>query len=158
MKLTSTSTFTAIAVALVVASLAVGFYLVGPPGEVRAHRLDGERLSHLQSVESAVDSYQTQQGALPATLQAAVEQSNVVTGQTRDPETGAPLEYRRTSSTTYDLCARFAAASSEGVAMRWRHGPGRQCFSFQIKPRQTPPQLGYGFVPQPAPAPAIRSR
>lgn len=65
MKLTSTSTFTAIAVALVVASLAVGFYLVGPPGEVRAHRLDGERLSHLQSVESAVDSYQTQQGRCP---------------------------------------------------------------------------------------------
>lgn len=46
----------------------------------------------------------------------------------RDPETGAPYEYRALEGTIYELCASFRSASPENSGTFWTHSAGRTCF------------------------------
>jgi hypothetical protein len=104
--------------------------LVGSPGEARLHRLDDARLEALQRLSSSADAQLKLRGALPATLEQLAQQDGALSPSSlRDPETGAPYGYRPLGAGRYELCAVFAAASDADTALRWRHGPGRTCFS-----------------------------
>jgi len=134
MKLTAGGIFAAVSAAIVLICLLVGLYLVGPPGLVRAHRLDELRMTALQNAAGVVEAYELQQGALPGSLEAAYSIGDTPLSGARDPRTGRLFDYRRTGAATYALCAAFDAASEADAPLRWRHGPGRACFAFQAKP------------------------
>jgi len=128
-----------IAVLVVLGALGGGFYLIGPPAEERARRLDDRRESDLQRLRLAADMYWTRNRRLPATLDELAKEAgtNIFS---RDPETGAPYEYTvkvvegraRLSNDTYELCAGFRRAS-EMRGDFWSHGEGRHCYTITAK-------------------------
>jgi type II secretory pathway pseudopilin PulG len=115
-----------IAVLAVLGALAGGVYLIGPPAEERARRLDARREADLQGLRLAVDLYWTRNGRLPASL----DELHAAAGTdiyARDPQSERPYSYTVKSGEAYELCAEFARAS-ELPGDFWSHGAGRQCF------------------------------
>jgi hypothetical protein len=117
---------------VVVGARGVGFYLVGPPAEARAQRLDARRETDLQALRLAVDLYWTRNGRLPESLDGVAREpgANI---ETRDPETAEPYGYAAKAADGYELCATFARRS-DGRSDFWSHGAGRQCFQVTAKP------------------------
>ena len=113
----------------VVAVLAFGFSVLGPPLAQRAISADERRASDLRAISQALQVRQTPQ--LPTTL-TNLSQSPLL--HLRDPLTNTPYEYHPKTGTAYELCATFERASAEGDAEFqqptpfWRHLKGRQCF------------------------------
>ena len=119
-------------VVVVVAALAVlgalggGFYLIGPPADERARRIDARRQSDLQQLRAVVDVYWTRHNRLPASLDEIARETG--TGvYSRDPERGEAYEYSQKSPDSYELCATFTR-DSETQGDFWSHGAGRRCF------------------------------
>ena len=130
MRPTPQTLFVTVAGLLVVAAVAAGLVLLGSPRQARLRRMDDQRLSALQALTNTVDAYMGKHGALPDTIdQLAADQVWLAPSALRDPETGAPYDYRKTGPAAYLLCARFATATDEDAPLHWRHGPGRACFS-----------------------------
>jgi hypothetical protein len=138
MNLTAIKRVTAIViVGGVSVAVAAGLKVLGPPGEERARKLDVQRVSDLQQLASALDSYRTRHGHLPDSAETAAGEFNVVM-VARDPDTNQPYGYRVLDSDRYELCADFQRASqpdrhSPAVGF-WSHGPGRQCFTRNLRP------------------------
>ena len=124
-------------VAVVVAdAIAGGFYIIGPPGEARLHRLDNQRVSDLRELSSAVNVYWTRKRQLPGSLDATM--AELYGGRPRvDPATAEPYGYRAIDGNRYELCAVFDRASQDGTAAGgtpfWSHTSGRQCFALDAK-------------------------
>jgi hypothetical protein len=120
-----------IAVLVVLGALGGGFYLIGPPAEERARRLDDRRESDLQRLRLAADLYWTRNRRLPATLDQLAKEAgtNIFS---RDPESGEAYEYGVKAADTYELCARFKR-ESEARGDFWSHGEGRHCFEIRAK-------------------------
>jgi hypothetical protein len=116
---------------VVVAAVAGGVYLVGPPAEARARRLDARRQTDLQGLRMAVDLYWTRSGRLPESLDELTHEAgrNI---DSRDPETGEPYGYTVRAADRYELCAGFAR-DSEMRSDFWSHGAGRRCFQIAAK-------------------------
>jgi hypothetical protein len=120
-----------IAVLLVLGALGGGFYLIGPPAEERARKLDARREMDLQRLRLAADLYWTRNKRLPASLDAlATEAGTNIFG--RDPQSGTPYTYVVKSVDTYELCAQFARESERRDDF-WSHGAGRQCYAITAK-------------------------
>ena len=120
----------AAAVLVVLGALAGGFYLIGPPADQRARRLDAHREGDLQRLQLATDLYWTRNNRLPASLDDLASEAG--TGIYRDPENSEPYEYRVTAPARYELCATFANAS-DGRHDFWSHGSGHRCFAITAK-------------------------
>ena len=118
------------AMTVVVAALGGGFYLIGPPAQERAKRLDAHRERDLQRLQLASDLFWTRNNRLPTSLDDLSREAG--TGIYRDPETGEPYEYRSTGSDRYELCATFTT-ESEAREQFWSHGPGHRCFTITAK-------------------------
>jgi hypothetical protein len=118
-------------VVIVVAALAVlgalggGFYLIGPPADERARRLDGRRENDLRQLRLAIDLYWTRNNRLPASLDELATEAGT-TIYSRDPETGQPYEYSVKPPDQYELCATFARESAGRHF--WSHHVGHRCF------------------------------
>jgi hypothetical protein len=120
-----------IAVLVVLGALGGGFYLIGPPAEERARRLDSRRESDLQRLRLAADLYWTRNRRLPATLDELAKEAGT-NAFSRDPESGASYEYGVKGAETYELCATFTR-ESEARGDFWSHGAGRHCFEIHAK-------------------------
>lgn len=140
MRVSSQTVFaTAVGVVVLVAVVA-GLAVIGSPWQARQRRLDDERLGALQSLSTQMDAYRNTHGAIPNTIKALAEDQNGPSPSAlRDPESGAPYEYRKTGPAAYQLCARFATTTDEDVPLHWRHGPGRTCFSLTSTVKATSP-------------------
>jgi hypothetical protein len=114
-----------VAVLAVLGALGGGFYLIGPPADERARRLDGRRENDLQQLRLAVDLYWTRNNRLPATLDELATEAGT-TIYARDPESGQPYAYSVKPPDEYELCATFARESE--ARDFWSHGVGRRCF------------------------------
>ncbi|MGE5565940.1 MAG: hypothetical protein ACM3YN_07295 [Parcubacteria group bacterium] len=118
---------------LVVTVVIIGVYLMGSPRQARVRGLDRQRIQTLTQLSNAFDGYGYEGRPLPKSLQVlAGERPGIEPADLRDPETGAPYEYRATSARSYELCARFGGSSAPDEAIRWAHGPGRKCFQFTL--------------------------
>ena len=132
--------FVWVVVALIVASLAYAFFLVGSPAKQRAVQLDQQRISHLSQISYAIDEYWRQHESLPETLQELGAQQRVFIESITDPRTGEQYEYASTGNTTYELCAAFEAVSFDTMRpmpkpfseQKWDHGMGRECFQMEV--------------------------
>lgn len=114
------------ATVLVVAGIGLAFSLTGSPHHQRDLAFDRTRVELLQDMTTAIAKRYGEAKHLPATLPATLIKS--------DPESGKPLEYRRTSATAYEVCAVFAQPSTNELYYHdWDHGKGHQCFVHAIE-------------------------
>ncbi|MEK9152513.1 MAG: hypothetical protein AAB692_04050 [Patescibacteria group bacterium] len=157
MKLTPLRLFVGVVIAAVAAAVAGGLYLAGSPNKERMRQFDAQRLSALQTISSAVDSYYDMNTRLPGSLAmlSAPGKPGYYLEQTVDPATKEPYEFSVVSDKTYEICANFdlpydtinpslydppmpvrpgmyAAVAQE---WNWNHPAGRYCFSLNAQER-----------------------
>lgn len=129
---------------IIVASIALGFAVMGSPSAQRQIRFDEERRASLESIQSQVVSYWQNNQKLPTELSALDNPLQYFTVPT-DPETGASYEYSVKDALSFEICATFARESSTerkgeyypvsyGLkdGNSWKHDAGRTCFTRTI--------------------------
>lgn len=142
---------TAIATSLVVlATIVLGFLLVGSPAQQRKVRFDDQRVSELTSIQYEIANFYSTKRVLPTSL---ADLTNALSGFTTptDPSTGAQFEYSVKSALSFELCATFETDSvTTGLQtvpsyggyglpdQNWTHGTGRTCFTRTIDPTMYP--------------------
>ncbi len=141
-----------VSVVLVVGSIVSGFSVLGTPQTQRLLRYDTQKVADLQSIQWQVVNYWQQKGSLPTTL---TELEDPISGFSNplDPQTKASYEYKKTGSTSFELCTEFNKSSqtTNGPIERitypepmgklgdsWQHEAGRVCFSRTIDPELYP--------------------
>ena len=135
---------------LVVLTVVSGFVIIGSPQSQRALRLDQQRVSDLQSLQSQIVYVYQQKNKLPASLADLNDQLSYFTVPV-DPETRATYEYAAKGPLNFELCATFTTTSTDqygsvvarpaayGVtADKWQHAAGRACFERTIDPQLYP--------------------
>lgn len=151
MKLTRVTMIAALASsAVILAAMIASFFVIGSPGKQRDVRLDQDRLSDLQSIQSSLVNYWRDKGALPENLD-ALEDDIIGYRNPLDPVSGEAYEYAVSGELSFQLCATFAGESDgkenavRGPMMYesgypasafdvWSHAMGRHCFDRTIDP------------------------
>jgi hypothetical protein len=101
----------ALVVSLVVfGSIVGGFFIVGTPSHQREARLDNQRISDLQNMQSQIINYWQQKNTLPAKLSNLADSISGFVPP-KDPETGMEYEYSVKDPLSFELCAAFKTAS-----------------------------------------------
>lgn len=135
-----------------VASIVLGFVLVGSPAHQRLVRFDDTRVSDLSMIQGQITNYYSLKQALPAKLS---DLENPLIGFTvpTDPSTNASFEYSVKSPLSFELCATFETLSnpvSDSAKLsrpydvyvygseNWQHDIGRTCFTRTIDPAMYP--------------------
>jgi hypothetical protein len=131
--------FFAVAGLACVAAVGSGLWLMGPPSEQAARRIDDRRLEDLRTLAQGVDRYYEQNTALPESLD-AMNMALPTPLRLEDPDTHAPYRYSAGSGKTFELCADFAHASGDNVLPDsvWTHGAGTQCFTLTAEDNERP--------------------
>jgi len=146
------------ALVAVVTAIVAGFFIVGSPAQARDVRLDVQRVSDLQGIQSQVlNLYQTKQ-ALPARIDELADPLSYFS-LPKDPATGENYVYEKTGPLSFKLCATFAREGRDltgrgsfgrdttisepypgGIQdQNWKHGVGTECFERTIDPELYPP-------------------
>jgi hypothetical protein len=128
----------------VIASIVLGFIVLGSPATQRDLRLDMERISSLSLIQSQAVSYWQQNRTLPETID---QLDNPIYGITMplDPVTREPYTYEKTGDTSFTICATFARESAGTMSGEyypeipglknadvWEHSAGETCFEREI--------------------------
>ncbi len=140
----------AIAVSVIVlASIIIGFFVVGTPKDQRNRRFDEQRISDLQMMQGQIVNYWTNKKVLPEKLTDVEDDISGVTIPT-DPDSNQAYEYTVIDELTFELCATFAKANQNTKAglrgefypispydnyqQNWDHDAGRVCWNRAIDP------------------------
>jgi len=138
-----------LAIILVIGSVVWGFSVVGSPRTQKHQKLDSQRISDLQGLQSQIISSYQSKGVLPASLQGIKDSLSYYTIP-KDPETGADYEYTATGPMAFRLCATFDAnPPKNGVRSpygygngtgsdNWQYQAGHYCFDRTIDPQLYP--------------------
>lgn len=145
--------------AVVAISIIYGFFVAGSPFLERMRRFDEKRIQDLQNIQWQVVNYWQRKEKLPESTDLLKDD---ISGYAvpRDPESGAPYEYRIIDKLQFELCVNFKTESVEissvvpkpvfsegrGVSENWTHSIGRECFSRTIDPELYPPYADKGRV------------
>ncbi len=143
------------ALIVTVASIVVGFMVIGSPADQRAYRYDAKKITDLQGIQWQVINHFQMKGVLPGAL-ADLEDSLSYQKLPVDSQTGKAYDYKSTGTLTFELCADFnretrkgipvnsgidiASISAKpvyyngGVGENWDHKSGQECFSRTIDP------------------------
>jgi len=123
------------AVSAVVIAVGAGLFVLGSPADVRARRLDVQRIDDLRQWARAIDDYWDANDQLPATLADVTRQEAWADLRERDPATREPYRYAVTGAVTYELCAVFERASDDEIERMslWSHGAGLTCFPLEAR-------------------------
>jgi hypothetical protein len=146
----SATVWRAVAIVVVLASIIVGFAVLGSPAQARKIRFDNQKVNDLQGVQWQVVSFWQQKQKLPASLNELEDpiRDGVIPV---DRQSGNPYEYLAVASTTFKLCAEFNLPTPErmitgrDISMtmpapvgkgfeNWKHAAGKQCFERTIDP------------------------
>jgi len=132
---------------VVLASIILGFFVVGTPKDQRNRRFDDQRVQDLQLIQSQVVDYWTKKDILPTQLTNLQDNiSGFIVPQ--DPDTKVSYEYNVTGILSFELCSVFASSNREEPSTKgrsyyapyddyqqnWFHDAGRTCFSRTIDP------------------------
>ena len=142
--------FTGLVIGVIGIAVVYGLTLVGTPAQQRLLQFDDRRVSDLQSITYAVDSYWQRNESLPQMLE-DLRVPTYYVESISDPKTGELYEYNIISETAYELCATFETDSSEyenqavprfldrGISF-WNHSAGLTCFDLEVQqPAKTEP-------------------
>ena len=151
--------FAGVVMGAIVVAVVYGFTLVGSPAGQRLIQFDERRVSNLQQITFAIDSYWDRNRSVPATLE-DLRDSRYFVNSITDPKTGEPYEYRVTDEDSYVLCAVFETESGAREDLRvltkpfseqvWEHGIGYACFERDV---QTVPGGRIRSLPELPPVP-----
>ncbi|TSC60385.1 MAG: hypothetical protein LiPW15_263 [Parcubacteria group bacterium LiPW_15] len=140
-------------VGLVAIVIIFGLWSIGGPGAAKMQRMDDQRISDLQNLQSQIIYYWQGKQKLPATLEGLVDSTRGVYVPV-DPETGAAYSYKTTGDLSFELCAKFAkeyklstpisvapydAKPTGLMAGSWDHPVGDYCFARTIDRDFYPP-------------------
>lgn len=134
---------------LVIASIVLGFVVMGSPTTQRKLRFDSMRVSHLEQIQWQTINYWQNKGKLPETLK---DLEDPISGFVApvDPMTEKPYEYKVLDKEKFELCATFELPTpdlkgrgptgsrdvyySDGIVSgdNWKHEAGEQCFERTI--------------------------
>lgn len=137
---------------LVALTVAAGFLIIGSPQQQRAMRIDQQRVSDLQSIQSQIVTYWQQKESLPENLSDLNDPLSYFVVPV-DPVTKEAYLYTRQSPLDFTLCATFATegyswdknlssprpATFDVANENWQHGKGEVCFDRSIDPERYPP-------------------
>lgn len=147
-----TKLFAWIAGFAVLVCLVSGFFIAGSPATQRAIRLDEQRISDLQNIQSQIVSYWQAKDKLPADLS---QLKNDINGQIVpvDPRTAIAYGYAVKGPLSFELCVMFehegdssgqlytSSSSLSTVTLgftnamdNWKHSVGKTCFTRTIDP------------------------
>jgi membrane protease YdiL (CAAX protease family) len=131
---------------VVLASIILGFFIIGTPADQRERRFDEERLLDLQVMQNEIVNYWSQKDALPQVLDDLEDSISGYRAPT-DPQTKEPYEYNILGGLTFELCATFGRPSNDSgmslepdyyrafsASYNWGHEAGRTCFERTIDP------------------------
>jgi len=140
---------TAIVAIVVVASIILGFFIVGTPSDQRERRFDDERIGNLQALQSQIVDYWVRKNVLPLTLN-NLEDDIMGFAVPVDPGSKENYEYKIVNPLSFELCAIFSRSSEEvgfgkqGIReysspynlfqQNWDHKAGRYCWTRNIDP------------------------
>ena len=132
--------FVALAVVVVVI---FGLVSAGSPAAERVRRGDEQRVSELQQISYAIDSYWTQNGALPTSLEILAKSPDTYMTSIADPRSGELYTYHPSDRGTYQLCATFEGATPMDTSRPvpppetfWNHDIGETCFDLSTRTEQ----------------------
>ncbi|MBI5370139.1 hypothetical protein HZA85_03055 [Candidatus Uhrbacteria bacterium] len=137
-------------IVLILASIVAGFVFVGTPKTARQEKLDAQRVSDLQSIQSQLVTYWNQKNILPESLDALRDPISGFVVPV-DPVTREVYGYEKTGGLAFNLCATFDRPTAKwqkgqtaatpvfdpyGNRMSddWNHESGQACFSRTIDP------------------------
>lgn len=151
-KATKVTVYAAVAsAAVIVAAIIASLFVVGSPSKQRDARLDQDRVSDLQTIQSSIIDYWRDKEVLPENL-VALEDDIIGYRNPADSESGEAYEYTVTGELTFQLCATFMTQSDGsdknvyaipkmydfgymgGNFDVWSHEMGRVCFDRTIDP------------------------
>jgi hypothetical protein len=118
----------------VILAITGGLSIMDSPEIARFKKLDEKRLRDLQGLSNAINGFRGKTHNLPETLEQLAQDQNWVTLKLHD-DAQHPYDYLVKDDASYELCARFDAAS-EGRGYNYggvgsgKHPAGRYCFSF----------------------------
>lgn len=118
--------FTYISAALVLAAFVAAWFFVESPQVARAKRLDLIVVNNIYQLENAVNSYYSEYGNLPSSLD-EIKNSDIYFDpkSALDPETKQAIEYTTADNKRFAFCATFRAAS-DNAADSMSYGPGNK--------------------------------
>lgn len=139
-----------VTVVVILGSIISGFFLVGSPMHQRDIRMDDQRVSDLQNIQSQILNFWTQKGSIPKTLDDLKDPLNGFVAPV-DPISKQPYEYIVKGEHDFELCATFTNASGTEQSNRyktvpmmypvgngtldiWTHSSGHSCFTRSIDP------------------------
>ena len=138
-----TKAFAGIVAILVIVFIGYGIVLTGTPGQQRAFQFDQRRVSELQQISYAIDTYWQNNEKFPASFDDLKNQQHSYIQSVTDPKTQVAYEYRVLGDKSYELCATFETDSAK-TAVRfktpvpfseqsWDHATGRVCFEREVQ-------------------------
>ena len=116
-----------ISAALVLAVFVSAWFFVESPATARAKRLDSILMNNIFQLENSVNTYYSQYGRLPASLD-EIKNSDDVYYDSRvetDPETGERIVYRVDGDNKFSFCATFRTASESQAMERRPYGDNK---------------------------------
>lgn len=117
---------------IVVASVFIfGFFIIDSPSVSREKRIDLQVVSELQNADNAIRNYFNDSGKLPEKI-ADLDKTSFAF----QLQKGSTLEYQKTGSDTFVLCASFVRSNENDPAenaempfnKEWKHAQGKVCF------------------------------
>lgn len=130
--------FVGAVILLVFLALVYAFSVMGSPAQQRALQFDQRRLSDLQQISYAMNTYWERNKELPQSFEDLKGQPYLYIQSVNDPETEELYEYQVLGENTYELCAVFETDSSKYQQRSrvkvsfseqvWEHEIGRTCF------------------------------
>jgi len=145
---------------VIVGFIVASLFVAGSPTQQRNVRLDSQRISDLQSIQSGLMSYWIDKEKLPDDLN-TIEDDLVGYRNPLDPKTEASYEYKKTGDLSFSLCAEFATQTEEPTTMMystpmyfeygysdvsfqiWSHPSGHYCFDRTIDPERFEDKQAY---------------
>jgi Domain of unknown function (DUF5671) len=141
--------------ALILLTVIAGFFIVGTPWQAQQYRLDAQRVSDLQEIQSDIVTYWQSEQMLPTSLSDLNDSLSGFSAPV-DPQTNQAYGYNVSSTNSFELCADFSASSqasgAEGLYAQsvpmvaggsatqdnWQHAAGHVCFDRTIDPARYP--------------------
>lgn len=133
---------------IILASLIIGFFIIGTPREQRNRKMDEQRIMDLQTIQSQLVDYWSRKKVLPQKLEILQDNISGFTVPT-DPDTKKSYEYSSLEPLKFELCANFTtndkdfpprgketmyASPCGAFQQNWNHEAGRICFNRTIDP------------------------
>jgi len=128
-----------VSIVVVVAAVAIGFWIVGSPIQARKHVLDERRSEAIGNIRIAVQSYFRAKGKLPVSL----SKLDAPYQDRQDPSTGRDLDYAVTGERSYRVCADFETDTTHETRYEYyqpdsvdyyKHAKGHFCYDLEVKP------------------------